>query len=90
MFRLDFNDEGIGHIEMLFRCCYVALVGGGKSPKYPPSKGKKLKFFFCQLTKVFRSVIIWDDLKKNVATQLDFSTEVKGVRLRRDRFVESI
>lgn len=38
---VDFN-AGVGAVDMLGRANYIALVGGGKQPKFPVNKVRNI------------------------------------------------
>ncbi|KAL5251893.1 hypothetical protein ACHWQZ_G014880 [Mnemiopsis leidyi] len=65
----NFN-HGIGHVEMLFRCCYLALVGGGSNPTWDTTR-----------------VVVWEDQMQRPVCEIELSSPVLSVKLKRDRIV---
>lgn len=77
---------------MLGRTNILALVGGGKQPKFPQSK--VLNTFFCtgravQTTKSSQ-VILWNDKTQKIAVSLEFREAVLGVKVARTRLVVAL
>ncbi|KAL8668892.1 MAG: hypothetical protein Q9168_006501, partial [Polycauliona sp. 1 TL-2023] len=90
--RQDFN-AGIGSTEMLGKANYIALVGGGKRPKFPTNKvGKHSRILLTQKVEslIHYQLIIWDDAKQVAAVTLEFSTQVLQARLSRSQILVAL
>ncbi len=76
---------------MLGKSNYLALVGGGRRPKFPQNKVR----WPCDwtsgplLTKALQ-LVIWDDAKQKAVITLEFRTSVLGVRLSKSRIVVAL
>jgi hypothetical protein len=82
----NFNLEvggGIGCAEMLGKTSYIALVGGGKQPKFPQNKvcPEGLNWELIEKADFVYKVQIWNDNTKRVTTALEFRTPVQRVRI---------
>lgn len=68
---------------MLGTTRYIALVGGGKQPKFPQNKvcPEDSDWHFVNKTDISYEVQIWNDANQVVTTALEFKTPVQRVRI---------
>ena len=71
---------------MLGTTRYIALVGGGKQPKFPQNKvGSEDGWVLINTDKY--EVHIWNDANEKVATSLEFRTPIQRVRISKTHLV---
>ena len=91
---------GIGIAEMLMRCNILALVGGGVLPKFPKNRiviwddFQNRVCFIVILQKMdddtHRSFLLSFFLPLQAIAELEFSSEVKAVKIRKEVFVSTL
>ena len=78
---------GIGCAEMLGTTRYIALVGGGKQPKFPQNKVCLEDSDWVMVNADSYEVQIWNDSTQVVATSLEFKTPIQRVRITQTHLV---
>jgi len=74
---------------MLETTSYIALVGGGKQPKFPQNKvcPEDSDWQLIEKTDIVYEVQIWNDNTKRATTSLEFRTPVQRVRISKTHLV---
>ena len=74
---------------MLGTTRYIALVGGGKQPKFPQNKvcPEDSSWHLLSHTDITYEVQIWNDATQQVSTSLEFKTPIQRVRLSQTHLV---
>jgi hypothetical protein len=72
---------------MMGRANYLALVGGGRQPKFAQNKVQPPRYRWFDVVLTGDQTILWDDAKVRVAMEISTLTAVRGVQLGKDRII---
>ena len=79
---------------MLGTTRYIALVGGGKQPKFPQNKvclpgtpSSESDWHFISRADTTSEVQIWNDSTQQISTSLEFKTPVQRVRISQSHLI---